>query len=130
LCLQNKTKNTNDREHENTEILNTESKHNMVTTPITLYYFIKKDKEIYRVNSNIEGKITDIANGYYVIAVGENNLYKLKNAVDNKLKKVKEKREKKGEQFEKTEFIISEKVSIRINKDFSSTEQQFTILPL
>jgi CRISPR-associated protein Cmr6 len=125
--VQEKTKETNDNDHENTELENNLPKKNPNTTPITLNHCIK-DKEFYKANSKTEGIITNIANGYYVIAVGEDTLYKSKKAADNKLTKEKEKKEKKGVKIDKTEFIKGEKVIIRVNKDFEE-EINFTILP-
>lgn len=110
-----------------TEQKNNESDKVQDTAPVVLNHSIK-DKKSYIAKENYNGKITDIKNGQYFIAVSEDILVKSKKAADNKLTKDNAKKEKKGKRSGKNSFEKGEVVTVRINKNFTK-EINFTILP-
>jgi len=90
---------------------------------------IIKDYSIYKSGDQIEAKVVDIDEGYFFFSVNEDEFVKKEENLINSFEKKKKKREDKGKSSNYQSLKVGDTCTIAIQRDFSLTEQNFSIVP-
>lgn len=88
-----------------------------------------KNYSDYKASSEVTAEVIEITDEWVTFGINNDILYKRKDAILKKWDEDSEKRKKKNKSGEYKALEVLKSVTIRINKDFSLVEQNFTVMP-